>query len=111
MNDTCQFCHVTHKVVVPTVHLNGSPAVNLRDDLAVAIGAMRDAQRRMVEAAPNGRDYYVQGNDAARLVMAQHERRCMDLNRILTELEEMRDHVQAVIDFKEQQRAAHRRAS
>jgi hypothetical protein len=106
MNDTCQFCHVTHTVAVPTVHLNGTSAQNLFDDLNAAVEALRLGQRRMVEASPNGRDYYPQGDGALRNVMAQHERRCGDLVRMLAELEEMRDHVQAVLDFKAEQRRA-----
>jgi hypothetical protein len=39
-------------------------------------------------------------------VMSEHERRCVDLNRIMTELEEMRDHVQAVLNDMEQRRSA-----
>jgi hypothetical protein len=103
---TCPFCRVTHRVTVPTVHTNGTSAHNLRDDLQAAVEALREGQRRMVMAAPNGRDYYPQGNDAMNVVMAEHERRCIDLNRILTELEEQRDHVQAVLDDMAQRRSA-----
>jgi hypothetical protein len=102
---TCQFCNVTHRSSVPTVHSNGTCALDLLQGLNASLDALRVAQRRMTEAAPNGRDYYLQGNQAMERAMGEHERRWTDLNRIMTELEEMRDHVQAVLDFQRQQRA------
>jgi hypothetical protein len=98
-----------HSATVPTVHLNGTSAHELLAGLETAVEALREGQRRMVMAGPNGRDYYPQGNQAMTRVMDEHERRCMDLNRMLTELEEMRDHVQAVLDFQRQQRAERER--
>ena len=100
----CQFCRVEHRATVPTVHLNGTPAEHLRDDLQAAIEALRTGAQAMAAAAPNGRDYYVQDAGAIQRVMNQHARRCTDLDRILTELTEMRDHVQAVLDFKAEMR-------
>jgi hypothetical protein len=101
---TCQFCNVTHKTTVPTVHLNGTPAKSLFDGLQATLEALHEAQRRMAEAGPNGRDYYPQGPQAMTAVMEQHEQRHLDLNRMMRELEEMRDHVQAVLDFQETNR-------
>jgi len=101
----CPFCNIVHKTTVPTIHLNGTSAHELRDGLQAAIEALRDAQRAMVAAAPNGRDYYPQGDSAMRVVMQQHESRWLNLNRILTELEEQRDHVQCVLDDMEARRS------
>jgi hypothetical protein len=106
MNTTCQFCNVVHKTTVPTVHLNGTSGEELLAQLNTAILQLIQARRAVVAAAPNGRDYYLQGDQALQLVMAQHERRCADLSRMLAEVEEMRDHVQAVMDFKAEQRRA-----
>ena len=108
MNDTvCQFCRVTHRLTVPTVHLNGTSAQGLLDQLQAAVEALRQAQVSVVEAAPNGRDYYLQAG-ASTLAMELHERRCQDLHRMRTELEEMRDHVQEVVNFQDEQRASRR---
>ena len=104
MTTTCQFCNIEHSTTVPTVHLNGTAAEDLHYQLDAAVNRLRAAQKAMVEAAPNGRDYYPQGQQMARIAMGAHERRCLDLNRMLAELEEQRDHVQAVINFKAQQR-------
>ena len=103
-NTTCPFCNATHRVIVPTVHLNGTSAEELRDQLQAAIEALRTAQRMLVQAAPNGRDYYPQGNSATETAMWRHACRYTDLNRMLSELEEQRDHVQAVLDYKAQHR-------
>jgi hypothetical protein len=105
-NTTCQFCNIEHETTVPTVHLNGTSAEELRDQLHTVIGALNAAHYALVAAAPNGRDYYLQGAIARGRAMGAHERRCADLTRMLAELKEQRDHVQAVLDFKaEQQRA------
>jgi len=101
MITTCVFCNIRHENLVPTVHSNGTSAESLVEGLSAAIDALHEAQRLMCEAAPNGRDYYVQGNLAAGAAMDAHERRLINLNRMLTELEEQRNHVQAVIDYKE----------
>jgi hypothetical protein len=105
MNNVCQFCNVEHATTVPTVHLNGTSAEELRDQLDAAVEGLRAARQAVVQAAPNGRDYYVQDAIARGRAMGAHERRCGELTRMLAELEEMRDHVQAVIDFKAAQRA------
>ena len=104
MNNVCQFCRYTHKVTVPTIHMNGTAAKDLREGLQRAVDAFYEAQHRLVVAAPNGRDYYV-APGAMETVMEQHERRCLDVNRVLHELEEMLEHVVAVMYFNEQRRA------
>jgi hypothetical protein len=102
----CQFCNATHAVAVPTVHLIGTSGQDLLDQFTAAVEALRIAHRSLAEATPNGRDYYPQGASATQLVMDQHERRCQDLHRILAELEEMRNHVEALLEFQAEQRAA-----
>lgn len=44
----------------------------------------------------------------SRMVMFQHEQRCDKLNDVLKELNEIRDHVHRVIDFREEERARRR---
>ena len=105
-NATCPFCRIAHKAMVPTIHTNGTSANELREQLQAAIEALHTAQRMLVQAAPNGRDYYPQGNSATEAAIAQYQRGWTDLSRMLTELEEQRDHVQAVLDFQAEQRVA-----
>ena len=108
--DQCEFCHVEHGVAVPCIHLNGSPAENLRDDLNAAAHAVETAIAAVVTAAPNGRDYYVLPGNAMLQVSREHEKRLKLLHDVRGQLVEMLDHVQAVIDFKEEQRRARRNA-
>lgn len=109
-NTVCPFCHVEHAVIVPTVHLNGTAAEDLHDQLQNALKALREAQRMLERASPNGRDYYPQGDSALVSALQSHDRRWMQLDRVLREIEEQRDHVQAVLDFKAEQRAARQEA-
>lgn len=106
----CNVCDVEHKVIVPCVHLNGSDPTYLRDGLSEALYAITTAIARVVEAAPNGRDYCIYdrgaiGGPVARRAMQEHESRCKRLNDVMDEIKAMRDHVQAVLDLKEQRRA------
>jgi hypothetical protein len=100
----CPFCKVEHLVTVPTVHLNGTSAEDLYAQLDAAIAAMLTAMERLVAASPNGRDYYVQEAGAIERALDQHRLRFEQLRAIQRELIEMRDHVMAVMDFKEESR-------
>lgn len=102
---TCPFCDKIHMTMVPTVHSNGTSAQELYGQLRVAVAALREAQTLLEQAAPNGRDYYLQGDFALPSAMHSHETRWTQLDVMIKALEEQRDHVQAVIDFKEAQAA------
>jgi hypothetical protein len=95
--------------MVPCIHLNGSDPANLLKDLTLAMNAITLAIKRVAEAAPNGRDYYVYdrgaiGGLAGHRVMQEHETRCQKLNQVLEEIKEMRDHVQEVTNFRDERR-------
>lgn len=96
----CPFCHVEHRVLVPTVHLNGTPGESLRDELQEALDAVRNASGRLVAASPNGRDYYPQEAGATVRVQEQHGARLRHLDNVRLELEEMLEHVVAVLDYQ-----------
>lgn len=49
---------------LPTIHLNGTARDALLNDVATAEQAVRVAIRALIDAAPNGRDYYPQGPEA-----------------------------------------------
>lgn len=100
----CPFCEIEHTIAVPTVHLNGTSAEELLKQLATAFEAATTAIIGLYHAAPNNRDYYPtkQENQA----QTEHTIRAKTLSAVRTELNEMRDHVQAVIDFKAAQKAA-----
>lgn len=68
--------------------------------LHAALDGVQKAAQLLCCATPNARDYYVTPG-ATELVLEQHRARLQKLNEVAAELEEMRDHVYAVIAFKE----------
>lgn len=55
----------TKKLVVPTIHLNGSNKQRLLDALQQAATVVAAARESLKGAAPHGRDYYVQKDERA----------------------------------------------
>lgn len=49
---------------IPTLHLNGTGATNLRDEYAAAYDALTKALEAFASTTCNGRDFYPQGADA-----------------------------------------------
>ena len=99
----CQFCNTEHNVAVPLVHLNGTSGDELLQQLATAVDAMHDAIKAVVQASPNGRDYYLQPG-AAQRVQDEHCARLRKLDEVRAELGDMLSHVQEQINFREEQR-------
>jgi len=85
-------------MMIPTIHLNGTGGDALLDQLLEAVGAVRTAEQRLSDAAPNGRDYYPQGPDALRVAQAEHIGRAERLAGVRKELEELAEQVCRAID-------------
>jgi hypothetical protein len=62
-------------MITPTIHLNGTSGAVLLEQQLKALAALRAALDAMIEAYPNGRDYYVAGQTAISTAMAEHEAR------------------------------------
>jgi len=77
----------------PTVHMNGTSRESLLEGYCNAINALQEAGSKLAAAAPNGRDYYVQGGDATKLAMDQHYARMAKLKEVIAELETIAMHV------------------
>lgn len=58
---------------VPTVHMNGTSRDELVEQLCKVSRQFNNLMAALLDAAPNGRDYYPQGDNALR--DAQEERR------------------------------------
>jgi hypothetical protein len=97
--NNCPFCEKEHTIIVPLISINGTAPEDLRDQVTGALKALTDAERAMLQACPNGRDYQ-NGAGAAGLARTQHAYRLDAITRIQRELGEILDHIQAVIDFK-----------
>jgi len=52
-------------MMMPTIHINGTSAKELLEQLRNASVAVREARGALQQAAPHGRDYYPQGHDAS----------------------------------------------
>jgi hypothetical protein len=74
------------KQIFPTVHLNGTAADDLANQLADALAALQEAQAKLALAAPNARDYYPQGPSATQSAYAQHAYRVNGLQQVANEL-------------------------
>jgi len=73
----------------PTIHLNGTHPQDLYEQLSRAIQAIREAESKLTEAYPNGRDYYVQGAGAITEAVVEHRARLLKLASVREELEQL----------------------
>ncbi len=71
---------------VPTMHLNGTSGDVLVAQLVDVGAALRATLRALDEAAPNARDYYVQGDEAFGKVMREHLSRVERVRSVLNEI-------------------------
>lgn len=98
----CQFCNIEHAIAVPVIHLNGTSADELLSGLESAVLAVQETIQCLHVAAPNNRDYFPLNLEAR--VQDEHTIRARNLCEVRKQLTEMRDHVQAVVDFRLEQR-------
>jgi hypothetical protein len=86
----------TTHATMPTIHVNGTdPAMILKQHVH-AMSLVRGAISAVQDAAPNGRDYYPQGDSAIDTALAAHRARLAKLESVLTELREIAEFVASV---------------
>lgn len=73
-------------MIFPTIHLNGTSAQELLDQIDMAHAALIAAREELCKAAPNARDYYVQPGDAFGQANREHHARLSALNQIILDL-------------------------
>jgi len=71
----------------PTIHANGTHPDTLKSDLDAAYEAIETAVDRLRQAAPNGRDYYPQGDAAFTAAANEHRDRIGKLRGVQAEIE------------------------
>lgn len=71
----------------PTVHLNGTSRESLMRQYEDAGAALNAAFRKLVEASPNARDYYVQDCFAFAAAQREHEDRLARIKSVHDEIE------------------------
>src|SRR6185369_3925741 len=95
---TCPICLIEHLVAVPCVHLNGTSAGELLEQLDNAVDAARALAVALRQAFPNGRDHYPTGTEQR--AIKEHCLRQEKVLEVAAELVMMRDHVQECINLK-----------
>lgn len=80
----CRDERQAQKTVIPTVHLNGSGAKNLKAQYEEAIDAVSTAINAL--PAPHARDYYVQEDGAFEVARKQFREQILKLEAVREEL-------------------------
>ena len=84
-------------MILPTIHLNGTSVRSLLDDNSRAHTALTEAIQYLAQTAPNGRDYYPQGDidgtPALYIAQDQHSERMAKLLQVKRELEQIADYL------------------
>lgn len=81
-------------LTLPTIHLNGTSKAQLFEAVFAALDAIAVARAALQASAPNGRDYYPQGDLAIRQALAEHMTRVRMLDTVYDELHAIAEHVQ-----------------
>ncbi len=76
----------------PTIHSNGDRPEVLRDGYLSAYHAVNEAGKALQEIAPNGRNYYPQGDSAINNALDEHGDRLSKLRFVAIELMELAEH-------------------
>lgn len=77
----------------PTIHLNGTSKKELLDQSLLVVEKIRDAMEALAKATPNGRDYYVQGPNAIKTALEEHNARATKLQEVLDDMNELVMHI------------------
>ena len=80
--------------VRPTIHSNGTTAVELVEQYRAAGQALHQALELLYQMTPHGRDYYSQGADAVTLARHEHEERLAKVRDVLQDLLDLAEHVE-----------------
>jgi hypothetical protein len=80
----------------PTIHLNGTSREALESALEDANVAIGYAIEALAKAAPNGRDYYPQGDNAFNQARNEHVARIAKLTDVLADIQALYEHVVTV---------------
>ena len=76
-------------MIVPTVHYNGTPRDALLEGYRAACRAVVAAIEAVAMTAPNGRDYYLQGQQAIADAAEEHRDRMRHLEAVRDELKQL----------------------
>ena len=80
-------------MMLPTIHLNGTSADTLLEEIEGAYTALEIAERVLRAAAPNARDYYPTGGSAFVVAACEHLTRVNAIRKVREEVEEILGHL------------------
>ena len=83
-------------MTLPTIHRNGTSREALQEGYRAAYSILGDALRVLAETAPNGRDYYPQGDAMLRQAEAEYRARA-------TAIQHVRDDMLALFEACEEE--------
>lgn len=95
-------------MIKPTIHLNGSDPVRLKELYWEAQHALGEALRKIHEAWPNARDYYPQGDGAYEKARAEEEERIRAAKRLQEEYMALYEHCEDAVHEREERQKARR---
>lgn len=85
---------------LPTIHMNGTSAEELRDGYAAACDALNTALEALQAARPNRRDYHTRAPEVWAAASKEHERRMHRLADTKHELITLHEHCAAAADAR-----------
>jgi hypothetical protein len=88
-------------LTLPTIHTNGTGKAQLIEALCDAGAALRAAIAALADTAPNGRDYYPQGDGALRAALQAHESRVQRVGEVRREIAELAEAIDAIPDWRQ----------
>jgi hypothetical protein len=94
---------VDKNLSVPTIHLNGSNGTTLFEQISAIREALATALDVMGQAAPHGRDYYVQkiaGDDAYGKARREHDARVEKVLSVIEEYEHIQMKIASQLDLR-----------
>jgi hypothetical protein len=80
------------KMILPSIHINGTSRGDLFDRYMDAMMAVEAAIDAVAKTWPHGRDYYPQGDDALQQAQAEHQDRLKRLHAVALELNTLTDY-------------------
>jgi hypothetical protein len=72
-------------LMTPSVHLNGTSGEQLFEQVCGVLDVLRALRKAMDDASPNARDYYIQGDDAFKIAVLQHDARGFKVTVLIEE--------------------------
>jgi hypothetical protein len=87
-------------MITPTIHLNGTSGAVLLEQQLKARAALRAAIDAMVDAYPNGRDYYPQRAGAGAQAQREHEARVAAVAAVADQYEAIAEAISTQIDAR-----------